>query len=52
MVGNSGSEGDGSGIDAMDCKKSSVLLESNDSLSGSTKDISGGLTWGFTFFKE
>ncbi len=29
-----------------------MLLESNDSLSGSAKSISVGLTWGFTFLKN
>ncbi len=36
----------------MDCSKSSVLLESNDSLSGSAHGTLGGLTWGFAFLKE
>ncbi len=52
MVVNSGSWGNGSGVDDMDCNKSSVLFESKDSLSGSAKGTSGGLTWGFAFLKE
>ncbi len=52
MVVNSGSGGDGSGVDAMDYSKSSVLFESNDLLSGSVNGISSGLTWVFTFLKE
>ncbi len=36
----------------MDCNKSSVLLESNESLLGSAKGTSGGLTGDFTFLKE
>ncbi len=51
-MGSSGSGGDGSGIDARDWSKSSVLLESNESLSGNANDTLGGLTWGFAFLKE
>ncbi len=36
----------------MDCSKSSVLLESKESLLGSAKDTSGVLTGDFTFLKE
>ncbi len=36
----------------MGCSKSSVLLESNDSLSGSANGTLAGLTWGFAFLKE
>ncbi len=52
MVYNTGSGGDGSGVNAMDCNKSSVFLESNDSLSGCAKCILGGLAWGVAFLKE
>ncbi len=52
MVGNSGSGGVGSGVDARDWSKSSVLLESNESLSGNAIGTLGGLTWGFAFLKE
>ncbi len=52
MVGNSGRVGDGSGVDAIDCNRSSVLLESNESLLGSANGTSGRLTGVFAFLKE
>ncbi len=52
MVGNSGSGGNGSGVDARDWSRSSVLLESNESLSGNAVVTLGGLNWGFAFLNE
>ena len=51
-MGTSWGWGDGTGVDANDCNRSSVLLESNDSLPCDAKLASGMLTWGFTLLKE
>ncbi len=51
-VGTSWGWGDGSGVDANDCNRSSVLWDPNESLSRGVKFASGILTWGFTFLKE
>jgi hypothetical protein len=51
-VGTSWGWGDGSGVDANDCNSSSVLLESNDSLSCCAKLASGMVTCGFTLLNE
>ncbi len=52
MGGNSGSGGCGSGVDARDWSRSSVLLESNEPSSDNADATLGGLTWGFALLNE
>ncbi len=51
-VGTSWGWGDGSGVDANDCNRSSVSWEPNESLSRGAKLASGMVTWGFTLLNE